>query len=90
MAARFVRFPKTNISQFSKFSAIRGIQTTGRPLLASNEFNSAKDRVNTLKEDPGNEAKLKLYALFKQVSFSSSLFGKSVNLNMNQQMTCVY
>ena len=32
------------------------------------EFASAKERLNSLKEDPGNEVKLKIYALFKQVS----------------------
>ena len=31
------------------------------------DFTSAKDRVGTLSEDPGNEVKLKMYALFKQV-----------------------
>ncbi|XP_071785713.1 enoyl-CoA delta isomerase 2-like [Asterias amurensis] len=30
------------------------------------DFTSAKDRVGTLSEDPGNEVKLKMYALFKQ------------------------
>ncbi|XP_029656116.2 enoyl-CoA delta isomerase 2 isoform X1 [Octopus sinensis] len=32
------------------------------------EFKSAKDNLGTLKEDPGNMAKLQLYALFKQAS----------------------
>lgn len=32
------------------------------------EFNAARNKVTTLKEDPGNTAKLKLYAFFKQVS----------------------
>ncbi|XP_045192757.2 enoyl-CoA delta isomerase 2-like isoform X2 [Mercenaria mercenaria] len=32
------------------------------------EFNKAKERLNSLKEDPGNEAKLKIYALFKQAT----------------------
>ncbi|XP_071958720.1 enoyl-CoA delta isomerase 2-like isoform X2 [Antedon mediterranea] len=32
------------------------------------DFNAAKERVNLLKEDPGNEAKLKMYALFKQAT----------------------
>ena len=31
------------------------------------EFARAKERLNSLKEDPGNEVKLKIYALFKQV-----------------------
>ena len=31
------------------------------------EFQAASEKVKTLKEDPGNDNKLKLYALFKQV-----------------------
>ena len=31
-------------------------------------FKEAQSNVTKLSEDPGNEAKLKLYALFKQVS----------------------
>ena len=30
------------------------------------EFQAAQDRVTNLSKDPGNEAKLRLYALFKQ------------------------
>ena len=33
-----------------------------------NEFKAASERSKTLKQDPGNEHKLQLYALFKQVS----------------------
>ncbi|KAJ8042175.1 Enoyl-CoA delta isomerase 2, mitochondrial [Holothuria leucospilota] len=32
------------------------------------DFDAAKERPNSLKEDPGNEVKLKIYALFKQAS----------------------
>lgn len=32
------------------------------------EFAQAKERLNSLKEDPGNEVKLKIYALFKQAT----------------------
>ncbi|XP_055785237.1 enoyl-CoA delta isomerase 2, mitochondrial [Salvelinus fontinalis] len=32
------------------------------------QFNHAKSQMGTLKEDPGNEAKLKIYALFKQAT----------------------
>ncbi|KAK3086784.1 hypothetical protein FSP39_023346 [Pinctada imbricata] len=32
------------------------------------EFEKAKERLGTLKEDPGNEIKLKIYALFKQAT----------------------
>lgn len=31
------------------------------------EFDDAKNRVNKLKNEPDNDTKLKLYALFKQV-----------------------
>uniref|UniRef100_A0A3B3ZB54 ACB domain-containing protein n=1 Tax=Periophthalmus magnuspinnatus TaxID=409849 RepID=A0A3B3ZB54_9GOBI len=30
------------------------------------QFEEAKSKLSTLKNDPGNEAKLKIYALFKQ------------------------
>lgn len=32
------------------------------------QFEQAKSKLSTLKEDPGNEAKLKIYALFKQAT----------------------
>ncbi|XP_054478873.1 enoyl-CoA delta isomerase 2, mitochondrial [Anoplopoma fimbria] len=32
------------------------------------QFEQAKNRLSTLKKDPGNEAKLKIYALFKQAT----------------------
>ncbi|XP_043082946.1 enoyl-CoA delta isomerase 2, mitochondrial [Puntigrus tetrazona] len=32
------------------------------------DFNAAKDKLGTLKKDPGNEVKLKIYALFKQAT----------------------
>ncbi|XP_071484811.1 enoyl-CoA delta isomerase 2-like [Diadema antillarum] len=32
------------------------------------EFSAAKDRLGTLKEDPGNDVKLQIYALFKQAT----------------------
>jgi len=37
------------------------------------EFSQAKERLNTLKEDPGNDVKLKMYALFKQVLTETQL-----------------
>ncbi|KAK7084842.1 Enoyl-CoA delta isomerase 2, mitochondrial [Halocaridina rubra] len=39
-----------------------------RHMSLSPEFENAKTRLGTLKEDPGNEAKLKIYALFKQAT----------------------
>lgn len=37
-------------------------------LYASKEFEDAKARLGTLQNDPGNDFKLKLYALFKQAT----------------------
>ncbi len=34
---------------------------------ATADLDKAKERVTTLSEDPGNDVKLKLYALYKQV-----------------------
>ena len=31
------------------------------------KFEQAKDTINTLRNEPGNDVKLKIYALFKQV-----------------------
>ena len=36
---------------------------------AEENFKAAKERLSTLKEEPGNEVKLKLYGLFKQVRY---------------------
>ena len=33
-----------------------------------NEFEQARQKLSELKEDPGNQTKLQLYGLFKQVS----------------------
>lgn len=33
----------------------------------SKEFHDAQSKLTTLAKDPGNDAKLKLYGLFKQV-----------------------
>lgn len=43
--------------------------TTGVKLCAAHDaqFEEAKQRLGQLKEDPGNQVKLKIYALFKQV-----------------------
>lgn len=51
-----------------RLSAARPVHT-GNPILGdlSNDFQAASARVKTLKQDPGNDNKLKLYALFKQV-----------------------
>ena len=43
---------------------------TRSPLFAAHdaEFKEAKEKVSSLKEDPGNDVKLKMYALFKQAT----------------------
>ena len=57
------------------FSSLRPIHTGSMNLgNLEKEFQVASERSKTLKQDPGNEHKLKLYALFKQVSFSCTLF----------------
>ncbi|XP_072535451.1 enoyl-CoA delta isomerase 2 isoform X2 [Salminus brasiliensis] len=57
--------------RFVRFTRIPAVQlhTTGTLMGASVEdFNRAKDQLGTLKTDPGNEVKLKIYALFKQAT----------------------
>lgn len=47
--------------------ALRGIaSSTSRSSSMQQQFEQAKERLGKLKEDPGNETKLKMYALFKQ------------------------
>ena len=40
----------------------------------SSRFEAAQVKLNTLTEDPGNAAKLKIYGLFKQVSSKGMYF----------------
>ena len=57
---------------FFRLSALRPIHTGTMSLgNLEEEFNSASERTKTLKQDPGNDHKLKLYALFKQVNYST-------------------
>ncbi|KAM7369536.1 hypothetical protein PAMP_010853 [Pampus punctatissimus] len=44
--------------------------TTSSPMMGATveQFEKAKSKLSMLKEDPGNEAKLKIYALFKQAT----------------------
>ncbi|CAH1778831.1 unnamed protein product, partial [Owenia fusiformis] len=48
----------------------RSLFTTPKVLYPAHdaEFAAAKDRLGTLKDDPGNQTKLQMYALFKQAS----------------------
>lgn len=50
--------------------AVNALHTSARRHAAHDvEFNNAKDRLSALKEDPGNQVKLQIYALFKQVYY---------------------
>ncbi|XP_062848116.1 enoyl-CoA delta isomerase 2, mitochondrial [Trichomycterus rosablanca] len=68
MAAVFAR----RLSQWSTFRfrfPYVQMHTTGALMGASVEdFSHAKNQLGTLKKDPGNEVKLKIYALFKQAT----------------------
>ena len=58
-----------NLCQNSKkqFLAVKSFHVSSANKLVSKEFDDAKASLAKLKEDPGNDVKLKLYALFKQV-----------------------
>ena len=63
-------------------SCQRGIQTTW--LLSSEaDLERAKQKLATLSEDPGNEVKLKLYSLFKQVRQSCLVLFQHIKFNKN-------
>ena len=49
------------------FAQIKSGMHLSSSLLVSKEFEEAKTRLGQLSEDPGNDVKLKIYALFKQV-----------------------
>ncbi|KAM3860319.1 enoyl-CoA delta isomerase 2 [Diretmus argenteus] len=59
-------------SRSIKLSAIPSLKfhTTMSPVMGASveQFDQAKSQLATLKKDPGNEAKLKIYALFKQAT----------------------
>lgn len=46
----------------------RAFSVSGFNLMPSSEFDAAKQRLATFTEDPGNDVKLQLYALFKQAT----------------------
>uniref|UniRef100_A0A8C1DWH4 ACB domain-containing protein n=1 Tax=Cyprinus carpio carpio TaxID=630221 RepID=A0A8C1DWH4_CYPCA len=60
---RFDRFARASIAvcaQLHRSAAVMGASVE--------EFNAAKEKLGALKKDPGNEVKLKVYALFKQAT----------------------
>uniref|UniRef100_UPI003AAA6FCA enoyl-CoA delta isomerase 2 n=1 Tax=Centroberyx gerrardi TaxID=166262 RepID=UPI003AAA6FCA len=64
---RFVRLARS-----VKLSSIPSLKfhTTTSPMMGASveQFNQAKDRLGSLKNDPGNQVKLQIYALFKQAT----------------------
>ncbi|XP_065065356.1 enoyl-CoA delta isomerase 2-like [Rhopilema esculentum] len=67
MAASCGRFfSRVLLSQPSRSCVVSKARVFRYSSTLQNDFEKAKERLNTLKEDPGNETKLKIYALFKQ------------------------
>ncbi|MEQ2270126.1 hypothetical protein XENORESO_015744 [Xenotaenia resolanae] len=58
--------------------------TTASPLMGSTveDFEQAKSKLSSLNKDPGNEVKLKIYALFKQVRTSRCSAGDVMSLQL--------
>lgn len=56
--------------------AIHLHMTAATMQVSQKDFQKAQEQLKLLKKDPGNETKLKLYALFKQVGLTWLLFGK--------------
>merc|ERR1719334_2634512 len=55
-------------SRFSGAFGVSSLHTSSHLFAHDAEFAQAKERLNTLKEDPGNLTKLQIYALFKQAT----------------------
>ncbi|XP_060920985.1 enoyl-CoA delta isomerase 2, mitochondrial isoform X1 [Labrus mixtus] len=64
---RFVKL--RSLARFSSIPSLK-FHTTASPLMSATveQFEQAKGRLSTLKNDPGNEVKLQIYALFKQAT----------------------
>ncbi|XP_008400378.1 enoyl-CoA delta isomerase 2 isoform X1 [Poecilia reticulata] len=63
------RFAKLNSLLRTRVPSLT-FQTTASPMMGATveQFEQAKSKLSALKKDPGNEVKLKIYALFKQAS----------------------
>ena len=48
--------------------SLRTLSVSATRLTGEEELGKAKEKLSRLKEDPGNDIKLKLYGLFKQVN----------------------
>ena len=61
-------FYKHTLRRTVNYQRLALVQQSSRHMSAmSDQFNQAKENVAKLTQDPGNEMKLKMYALFKQV-----------------------
>ncbi|XP_041670596.1 enoyl-CoA delta isomerase 2-like [Cheilinus undulatus] len=58
-----------SLARFSTSPSL-SFTTMGSPLMGATveQFEQAKGKLSTLKNDPGNEVKLQIYALFKQAT----------------------
>uniref|UniRef100_A0A3Q3N0X1 Enoyl-CoA delta isomerase 2 n=1 Tax=Labrus bergylta TaxID=56723 RepID=A0A3Q3N0X1_9LABR len=65
----FFSFSVSSLARFSSIPSLK-FHTTASPLMSATveQFEQAKGRLSTLKNDPGNEVKLQIYALFKQAT----------------------
>lgn len=63
---RFVRLAR--VSKASFIPCVQLHRTAAVMRATVDDFNRAKEQLGTLKKDPGNEVKLKIYALFKQAT----------------------
>ena len=66
LTSNFTRGFYKHILQRNNLS-LMPMQRNGARYLSGMQFNEAKENVSKLTQDPGNEVKLKMYALFKQV-----------------------
>ncbi|XP_074478416.1 enoyl-CoA delta isomerase 2 [Sebastes fasciatus] len=59
----------TSLARFSTIPSLK-FHTTASPMMGATveQFQEAKNKMSALKNDPGNEVKLKIYALFKQAT----------------------
>ncbi|XP_061876829.1 enoyl-CoA delta isomerase 2, mitochondrial isoform X1 [Entelurus aequoreus] len=60
----------TQTSRWLRFSRVPALKFHKSSMMGATveQFEEAKNRMSTLKNDPGNEVKLKIYALFKQAT----------------------
>ena len=68
MALRLTsNFTRKFYKQIRNNQSLIALQHINARYLSGMQFNEAKENVSKLTQDPGNDAKLKMYALFKQV-----------------------